>query len=404
MIVQRANEFSKFREEIIFYNHTSAFLLLLFNANVLYIHIRPSSTAKDAHEKKMGRWIGTQHQNAKEGTMALADVDKREKWEEMCNKYAHLFVSLDDIWYSTYAQVEAFMDAHNRRPSTIAKDAHEKKMGAWIGTQQTNAKEGKYALADADKRTKWEEMCNKYAHIFNTKNTTIKKKSTTLVIPKPKDDIANKTHTSSSQRRPLPEISQLHKKYITMNSRSVSQMFVETPSLWTEYHDAMARMEEGFETNDIPRNRMIAELNKVRSARTKTVIDLGCGRAQLATHFGADKRFQFFNYNHIVTEGLENIVTQCDISSVPHEDASVDIVVLSLAMWGSNCSTYISEAHRVLDGTGRLYIVEATKRWTVDGSTECGGRLRSVLEEKGFSVICESVDKWCMFICTPNCV
>ena len=31
-------------------------------------------------------------------------------------------------------------------------------------------------------------------------------------------------------------------------------------------------------------------------------------------------------------------------------------------MWGSNRKTYITEAHRILESGGRLYIMEATKR------------------------------------------
>ena len=97
--------------------------------------------------------------------------------------------------------------------------------------------------------------------------------------------------------------------------------------------------------------------------------------------------------------GLEDNVEKCDVSHTPHADASVDIVVLSLAMWGSNCSEYIKEASRVLDSGGRLYIIEPTKRWRVeeDGEEGVGRRLRELLEAHGFHVLKREVDKWLMF-------
>ena len=57
------------------------------------------------------------------------------------------------------------------------------------------------------------------------------------------------------------------------------------------------------------------------------------------------------------------------------------------------------EAHRILESGGKLYIMEATKRWTTDGD-EAGKRLKSLLEEYGFQITKQSVEKFCLFVCS----
>jgi ubiquinone/menaquinone biosynthesis C-methylase UbiE len=92
-----------------------------------------------------------------------------------------------------------------------------------------------------------------------------------------------------------------------------------------------------------------------------------------------------------------------DISSLPLEDHSVEICILCLAMWGSNCHDYVKEAFRILESGGKLYIMEATKRWT---SVAEGGppadKLKTLLEESGFKIVKSSIEKFCLFICSKD--
>ena len=122
---------------------------------------------------------------------------------------------------------------------------------------------------------------------------------------------------------------------------------------------------------------------------------MGCGKAQIANHFEKDSRFQFINYDHISSS--ENIET-CDISNTPLEENDVEICILSLAMWGSNCKEYIQESHRILETGGKLYIIEATKRWTEEDELP-GNKLKKILEENGFQIVEEKIEKFCMFVC-----
>ena len=74
-------------------------------------------------------------------------------------------------------------------------------------------------------------------------------------------------------------------------------------------------------------------------------------------------------------------------------------------MWGSNRKTYITEAHRILESGGRLYIMEATKRWSEKDDNgnnivgQEGGKLRNLLQDNGFLVEDKGIEKFCMFMC-----
>jgi ubiquinone/menaquinone biosynthesis C-methylase UbiE len=108
------------------------------------------------------------------------------------------------------------------------------------------------------------------------------------------------------------------------------------------------------------------------------------------------------NYDHVSSN---DTIVSCDISQLPLEETSVEICILSLAMWGSNCHQYITEAHRVLESGCKLYIIEPTKRWSeqdANGNIVPGKesiKLQTLLEETGFQIIEQSIEKFCLFIC-----
>ena len=78
------------------------------------------------------------------------------------------------------------------------------------------------------------------------------------------------------------------------------------------------------------------------------------------------------------------MVTKKDIRNTELDSYSVDIAILCLAMWGSNCVEYIQEAHRILDTNGILLVSEPYKRW-YDAETQ-ENRLVKLLEKNCFKV------------------
>lgn len=95
------------------------------------------------------------------------------------------------------------------------------------------------------------------------------------------------------------------------------------------------------------------------------------------------------------------------MSNLPLGDASAEIVILSLALWGTreNCEQYIQEAHRVLESGGRFYIIDTTKRWSPEPLTteNAGELLREMLTLRGFGILSEDVGvPFCLFMCNKS--
>ena len=231
------------------------------------------------------------------------------------------------------------------------------------------------------------------------------KKKKSMKLPK-----TNKQKVESNeqkQTRVKSEMSQLHQRYKTLKSENLQKEFKENPELWHKYHAISEDNEKSFPTQDIPRNRIIQQLNelKVRKDKVKRIVDMGCGKAQISQYFNNDKRFEFINYDHISSN---DTIISCDISKIPLEDNEVDICILSLAMWGSNCEEYIQEASRILESNGLLYIIEPTKRWSdkdengniIEGKE--GSKLTNLLENNGFQIKKQFVEKFCLFVCIKN--
>jgi hypothetical protein len=234
------------------------------------------------------------------------------------------------------------------------------------------------------------------------------KKSMKLKEPK---KIEPKETTEQRKQRTKSELSILHQRYKTLTSQNLQKEFQENPDLWNKYHTISEENEKSFPDECIPRNSIIQELTQTNTKRTRSVVDMGCGKAQIADHFANDSRFSFINYDHISCK--ENIEVK-DISNTGLEDDSIEICILCLAMWGSNSHDYVREAYRILESGGKLYIMEATKRWTSVATeseateslvTESEGgppadKLKKLLEETGYKIVKSSIEKFCLFICT----
>ena len=134
---------------------------------------------------------------------------------------------------------------------------------------------------------------------------------------------------------------------------------------------------------------------------------MGCGKADIAHYFKKkkDNRFLFYNYDH--QSGGDEMIKEVNISELPLEDASVEIAIMSLALWGTreNCIQYIREAYRVLESGGKFYISDSTKKWSPNELTkENGGELlRNLLTENGFKIISEDIGvPFCFFVCSKE--
>ena len=385
---------------------------------------RPNHHFKN-EEGILGDWLSCQIQNYKKKTKGIKDPERYKIWTQFLEDYKEYFKNDHENWFENFEKLKKFIDENKRRPSSRIE------VGRWLCTQIQNYKKKLHCMKDPERYKIWTQFLEDYKGYFNNNNTssiTIESiKSNTESIKSNTESIKSNTEsTTSTEQKPkksmkLPnskiilqetteqkhqrvhsELSELHKKYKTMNSKNLHQVFQENPEDWYNYHKISEENEESFPTKEIPRNRIIEELNKIKTKRTKKVVDMGCGKAQIAEHFDNDSKYNFINYDHIKSN---EIITCCDISQTPEEDDSVEICILSLAMWGSNCKEYIQEAYRILESNGTLFIIEPTKRWSekdeqqniISGTEAC--RLKNLLEENNFQILNQSIEKFSFFTC-----
>lgn len=363
---------------------------------------KPSEISKNT-EKTLSIWLTRQQSHYKKKTEGMKYENRYNIWTEFLKEYKEYFITNEEVWEKNLINLKYFIKKNNRRPNKRSTD-EEKQLGTWLTNQQKIYKVKSGVMKNEIIYNKWTEFIEEYNNyltdkrIFNKEEEIIiipKKKSMKLTKPKKALEKQFKETPEERRQRNKSELSVLHQRYKTMTSSNLHNAFKEDIELWHNYHKIAEENEKSFPDEGIPRNRIIQELDKIKTKRRKLIVDMGCGKAQIAEHFKHDNRFEFINYDHIA---INDNVTECDISNVPLEDDSVEICILSLAMWGSNCREYIMEANRMLESNGKLYIIEPTKRWTNDNDIP-GKRLHDLLVENGFKIVEESIEKFSLFVC-----
>ena len=380
----------------------------------------PASTDKDQNIAKLGRWIVEQRINYKNKIKSMNDEPRCKLWEQFLEEYKEYLLTSYEIWSQNFVELKDFIDTNKKRPSSKSKHDEEMKIGCWLVNNTTKYKKKTEGMKDEERYNLWSQFLEEYKDYFV--NSSTKEKSEIeddeeiIIKIKPKQKKSaklTKINPNSIKKeetkediflRTKPLITQLHNKFFKMRSDNLAHHFQQNPSDFPEYHRIRDECFKTFENEDIPYNRVIAELDKIKSKRGgKQVVDMGCGTAKISEYFKEDTRFKFTNYDHVA---INDTVQVCDISHMPLEDDSVDICIMSLALWGSNSEEYIQEAFRVLDSQGTLYIIDSTKRWSEKDELQNiipeqeGNKLKHLLEKNNFNIVSSNIDKWCLFKCT----
>ena len=116
-----------------------------------------------------------------------------------------------------------------------------------------------------------------------------------------------------------------------------------------EYHRQYREARKNWSV--VPFDHWISRIHQL-SPRLE-IGDFGCGEAKIHQEFGD----RIHSFDHVAIN--ENVIS-CDISSVPLEDGSLDVVVFSLSLMGSNWNNYLREASRCLASNGFIFISETT--------------------------------------------
>ncbi|KAL0866664.1 hypothetical protein Bca101_045782 [Brassica carinata] len=144
----------------------------------------------------------------------------------------------------------------------------------------------------------------------------------------------------------------LNEKLYTCSGQEALDYFNEDPSLFDMYHTGYQQQMSNWP--ELPVNSIINWLSSRSSSFV--VADFGCGDARIAKSV-KNKVFSF----DLVSK--EPSVIACDMSNTPLESSSVDVAVFCLSLMGTNYSSYIKEAHRVLRPSGWLLIAEVKSRF-----------------------------------------
>ena len=324
----------------------------------------------------IGSWISIQRQKKKKNMLSDEQINLLDKipgwfWER----------DLDGSWMKNY---NILKELDNMPTSTYVNESGIN-IGRWCGKQRDKKKKNK--LSD--------EQINLLENIpgwFWEKRVT-KDMSKPDIKPKTENEIQYEKKAIINKS----EMSELHQKYKSMTSANLYDFFKNNPSKWNDYHKLSKDNEKSFPEDEIPRNNMIKYLEDLPGKKEKVIADLGCGSAEINQHF-KDKdntRFKFHNFDH---HSSNELVTSIDIKYTGLDPYTVDIVILSLAMWGSNCEDYLSEAYRILDIGGTLLIAEPYKRWNdLDEQHNTINRLVALLETESFKIE-KKIEKKFMFI------
>ncbi|PIC37761.1 hypothetical protein B9Z55_016283 [Caenorhabditis nigoni] len=146
----------------------------------------------------------------------------------------------------------------------------------------------------------------------------------------------------------------LNEKLYTCTGSEAFDFFKEDRTAFDLYHKGFADQVKKWP------NHPLREIIRWLQAKPdkQTVFDLGCGEAKIAETVGEKHTIRSFDLV-AVNERVES----CDMSKLPAEDGSADIVIFCLSLMGTNLYDFIKEARRVLRTGGVLKIAEVTSRF-----------------------------------------
>lgn len=151
----------------------------------------------------------------------------------------------------------------------------------------------------------------------------------------------------------------------SQKSTTTHEKLQSNPAEWHAYHAARDISFQGYtDQSQIPRNRIIAHLANKRKDKKFRILDLGCGRNNIAQHFThieKDHKFTVQGYDHVIEEGSTARVGNIANLVAQEEDESVDICIYSQSLMGTDWCEYLTEGYRMLRCGGEFIISEHIK-------------------------------------------
>ncbi|BHF62690.1 hypothetical protein SprV_0200567500 [Sparganum proliferum] len=189
----------------------------------------------------------------------------------------------------------------------------------------------KKVLSDSSPKRKRNSLGVKTGSRGKKKKTLPSNKSSHLKRPQLKEDSLESEIQSSMFRF-------LNEKLYTCSSSDAVQYFSENPGAFELYHKGFQRQLRKWPNDPL---QWPEQIIRKEFKKSPIVADLGCGDARLAQHLKGLAKVHSFDL-----VAVNDRVTVCDMSKTPLPKESVDIVVLCLALMGTNCRDFVFEANR----------------------------------------------------------
>jgi ribosomal RNA-processing protein 8 len=130
----------------------------------------------------------------------------------------------------------------------------------------------------------------------------------------------------------------INQKLYTCTSKEAVKLFKTSPELFDVYHKGFRLQCESWSAN--PNDSFLEYLKS--KPEELVIADMGCGEGFLA------KSLPQRTIHSFDLVAANEFVVACDIAHVPLDDKSVDIVIFSLSLMGTNFAAFILEARRIL--------------------------------------------------------
>ena len=177
------------------------------------------------------------------------------------------------------------------------------------------------------------------------------------IVRKPIEGVV--TYTSTERQYSESYINDVHRLANSSHSSTTHNRYLKNREDFKEYHRQREISKSSWIEDPVDR---ISELINGLSTRYTRVIDLGCGMNKLKTI--VDKTRTVQGVDHINVSNDQSVI-EADMSNLNEiiQNNSMDVAVFCLSLWGTNYKDYFTEAYRILDSDGKMFIVEPSSKF-----------------------------------------
>ncbi|CAH0395670.1 unnamed protein product [Bemisia tabaci] len=151
----------------------------------------------------------------------------------------------------------------------------------------------------------------------------------------------------------------INEQLYTQSGEDAVDHFSQNPEDFEAYHEGFQHQVSKWPIN--PLDSIVKSIKKMLQRKELppkcSIADFGCGDAKLADAL-TDLKVHSFDL-----VAVNSKVTACNMSHVPLPSESVDVAVFCLSLMGTDLTSYIKEANRVLKPKGIMKIAEVESRF-----------------------------------------